>query len=167
MKLEPYAFYNEDIWQEVKSIMNGQEIPYTPESFYTVEHGTISHKAITGLYKSKFKADTFKIGSGSETKRGLKFSGEYLDRLSIYYDVPNEIVILQNNTTKADNQPKQDSVHNDATENESWIWIFLRYLNTKLIEMHLCLLANQLKKSMRRHILRIILGLKKMSTILS
>ena len=54
--------------------MNGQDCQFKPESFYTIEFGTISHKYITTIYKSKFKAEPFKIGSGTETKRGLRFS---------------------------------------------------------------------------------------------
>jgi len=60
--LEPYSFYNEQMWAEAKNVMNGQDIPYQTQSFYTVEYGAISHKTITGLYKSKFKAEPFKIG---------------------------------------------------------------------------------------------------------
>jgi hypothetical protein len=93
--LEPYSFYNEHIWDEAKNVMNGQDILYQTQSFYTVEYGAISHKAITGIYKSKFKAEPFKIGSGIETKRGLKFSKEVLDRIAIYYNVPDEIKFLQ------------------------------------------------------------------------
>ncbi len=74
--------------------MNGRDNAFKPESFYSVEFGTISHKYITSIYKSKFKAEPFKVGSGNETKRGLRFSKEVLDRLVIHYDVPDEIVIL-------------------------------------------------------------------------
>jgi hypothetical protein len=91
--LEPYTFYNEHIWSEVKSIMNGQDIPFKPQSFYTVEYGKISHKYVTSLYESKFKAELIKTGSGSETKRGLRFSKEVLDRLVIHYESPDEIKI--------------------------------------------------------------------------
>ena len=78
---ESYTFYNEDIWAEAKIVMNGLDCPFKQESFYTVEFGTISHKYITSIYKSKFKAEPFKAGSGNETKRGLRFSKEVLDRL--------------------------------------------------------------------------------------
>jgi hypothetical protein len=92
--LKLYTFYNEDIWAEAKTVMNGLDNGFKPASFYTVEFGSISHKFITSIYKSKFKAESFKVGSGNETKRGLRFSKEYLDRLAIYYDVPDEIIIL-------------------------------------------------------------------------
>ena len=92
--LEPYMFYNEDIWAEAKTVMNGRDNAFKPDSFYSIELGTISHKYITSIYKSKFKAEPFKVGSGSETKRGLRFSKEVLNRLVIHYGVPNEIEIL-------------------------------------------------------------------------
>ena len=92
--LKSYTFYNEDIWAEAKMVMNGRDNAFKPDSFYSIEFGTISHKYITSIYKSKFKAEPFKVGSGSETKRGLRFSKEVLDRLVIHYDVPDEIEIL-------------------------------------------------------------------------
>ena len=60
--------------------------------FYSSEYGIISQKRVISLYKSKLKADSYK---DSDTgKRGLKFSKEVLDRLELYYNVPNEIEIL-------------------------------------------------------------------------
>jgi hypothetical protein len=96
-----YTFYNEDIWTEAKAVMNGQDNGFKPNSFYSVEFGSISHKYITSIYMSKFKAEPFKVGSGSETKRGLRFSKEVLDRLVIHYDVPDEILILDPTATDA------------------------------------------------------------------
>lgn len=72
-----YTFYNEDIWTEAKAVMNGQDNAFKPNSFYSVEFGSISHKYITSIYMSKFKAEPFKVGSGSETKRGLRFSKKF------------------------------------------------------------------------------------------
>jgi hypothetical protein len=120
--LEPYSFYNEQIWDEAKNVMNGKDIPFKPESFYTVEYGTISHKAITGIYKSKFKAEPFKIGSGIETKRGLKFSKEVVDRIAVYYNVPDEIKILQNHDRDNDNAKSQrqyDKEQDEGSENDN------------------------------------------------
>jgi len=79
----------------------GQDNAFKPNSFYSVEFGSISHKYITSIYMSKFKAEPFKVGSGSETKRGLRFSKEVLDRLVIHYDVPDEILILDPTATDA------------------------------------------------------------------
>lgn len=92
--LEDYSFYNDQIFAEVKSLTSGIDIPLNPASFYSSEYGgLISYKFITRLYKSKFKSDSFRKGSGSQTKRGLKFSKDVLDKLGSYYDVPDEIVI--------------------------------------------------------------------------
>jgi hypothetical protein len=96
-----YMLINEDIWAEAKTVMNGRDNAFKPDSFYSVDFGTISHKYITSIYKSKFKAEPFKVGSGSETKRGLKFSKDVLDRQTIYYDVPDEILILDPTATHA------------------------------------------------------------------
>ncbi len=93
-ELGPYAFYNQDIWTEVKDVISGLENPLKSESVYTIDHGSISHKYITSVYKSKFAAKPFKNGSGSQTKRGLIFSKSVLDRLAIHYDVPDEIEII-------------------------------------------------------------------------
>jgi hypothetical protein len=92
--LESYPLYNEDIWAEAKMVMNGRDNAFKPDSFYSAELGTVSHKYLTSIYKSKFKAEPFKVGSGSETKRGLRFSKEVLNRLVIHYDVPDKIEIL-------------------------------------------------------------------------
>ena len=108
--LKSYAFYNEDIWTEAKTVMSGLDCQFKQESFYTIEFGTISHKYITSIYKSKFKAEPFKIGSGNETKRGLRYSKDVLDRLVIHYDVPDEIVILDQT-----DKPESKESATDAT----------------------------------------------------
>jgi hypothetical protein len=99
---DTYTIYNEEIWAEAKTVMNGQDCQFKPESFYTIEFGTVSHKYITSIYKSKFKAEPFKTGSGIDTKRGLRFSKEVLDRLAIHYDVPDELIILEPATGATD-----------------------------------------------------------------
>jgi len=94
--LPQYGFYNEQIYAEVRTVMDGKDVPFKSESFYSIESGSLSHKRITRIFKSKFKAQPFKIGSGSDTKRGLMFSKEVLDRIAIYYNLPDEIKILHN-----------------------------------------------------------------------
>ena len=105
-----YTFYNEDLWAEVKVVMDGRDNALKSESFYSVEFGSISHKFITSVYKSKFKAQSFKTGSGSETKRGLRFSKLVLDRLMIHYDAPDEIIILDQT-----DKPRSATLATDAT----------------------------------------------------
>jgi hypothetical protein len=89
LKSNPYAFYNEIIWPELKDLMDGKEIPGKSESFYSVEYGVITHKRIIMLYKSKLKAQPFRNSNG----RYLEFSKHVLERLALYYDVPVEITI--------------------------------------------------------------------------
>lgn len=91
-------------------MMSGQDCQFKQESFYTIEFGTISHKYITSIYKSKFKTEPFKVGSCNETKRGLRFSKEVLDRLVIHYDVPDEIGILDQT-----DKPESKGSATDAT----------------------------------------------------
>jgi hypothetical protein len=114
------AFSNEQIFAEVKTLVDGIDVPLRSASFYSVEYGMLSHKSIIGLYKSKLKAEPFRIGSGSETRRGLSFSREVLDRVDAYYDVPNEIVIENTNTSRSDdinNSSSSRSNDNDADNN--------------------------------------------------
>src|SRR5215469_13622393 len=106
--LGEYSFYNEDIFAEIRRITNGSEVPFKPASFYTVDYGQLSHKFITGLYRSKFNGEPFRIGSGNETKRGLKFSKDVLDKLGkYYYDVPDEIIIEPPETQSQSNNEGQ------------------------------------------------------------
>ncbi|MFZ0511949.1 MAG: hypothetical protein WAM14_10110 [Candidatus Nitrosopolaris sp.] len=119
--LQQYSFYNEEIWAEVRSVTNGSDVQFKPASFYTVDYGPLSHKFITGLYRSKFNAKPFKIGSGNETKRGLKFSKDVLDKLgAYYYDVPDEIKI---NPSETESRSSSNSNHNndshDSTSQDS------------------------------------------------
>ena len=114
--LEKYSFYNEEIWAEVRSVMNGSDIPFKTASFYTVDYGQLSHKFITGLYKSKFNAEPFKTGSGNNTKRGLKFSKDVLDKFgTYYYDVPDEIEIIN----KSETDPGSNNSHNNEGHDNS------------------------------------------------
>jgi len=120
--LGEYSFYNEDIFAEIRRITNGSEVPFKPASFYTVEYGQLSHKFITGLYRSKFNAEPFRIGSGNETKRGLKFSKYVLDKLGkYYYDVPDEIIIEPSETQsrRESNNEGHDSSRQDNDPNST------------------------------------------------
>jgi hypothetical protein len=115
LESNPYAFYNEIIWAEAKDLMGGKDIPGKSESFYSVEYGAITHKRITGLYKSKLKADAFRNRNG----RGLKFSKDVLDKLGLYYDVPDEIVIQDvTQVTYVTHYSTKQGSNNDISEDE-------------------------------------------------
>ncbi len=111
--LPQYGFYNDQIWSQVKDLMEGIYIIGKSASFYSVEYGTITNRFVSGLYRSKFKADPFRTGSGSETRRGLKFSKEVLDRLGVYYNVPDEIKI--GNSSNKNNDDDNDEDGADST----------------------------------------------------
>jgi len=120
--LGEYSFYNEDIFAEIRRITNGSEVPFKPASFYTVDYGQLSHKFITGLYRSKFNAEPFRIGSGDKTKRGLKLSKDVLDKLGkYYYDVPDEIIIEPSETQsrRESNNEGHDSSRQDNDPNST------------------------------------------------
>jgi hypothetical protein len=117
--LEPCAFYNEQIWAEVKTIIDGIDIPFKTASFYSVDYGVLSHKFVTRLYRSKFKADPFRVGSGNGSRRGLKFSNDVLDRLGAYYDVPDEIEITSdadNGQSRGEDTLEREGGATDATD---------------------------------------------------
>jgi hypothetical protein len=113
----PYSFYNDQIWAELKDLMDGKEIPGKSESFYSTEYGAITHKRITGLYKSKLKAEPLIARSETGTKRGLKFSKDVLDKLDSYYNVPDEIEIVTHVTDVTGHGDRQ-GVNNVNLDNE-------------------------------------------------
>ena len=68
-ELEDYAFTNEQIWNKCWLVMDGIDILGKSESFYSTEYGKVTHKKISGLIQSKFKAQPFKT-SGGNSRRG-------------------------------------------------------------------------------------------------
>jgi ribosomal protein S18 len=97
--------------------MDGKEIPGKSESFYSTEYGAITHKRITGLYKSKLKAHAFIARSQTVIKRGLRFSKDVLDKLDSYYSVPEEIEIVTH-VTDVTGYGDRHGVNNDNLDNE-------------------------------------------------
>ena len=109
-----YAFYNQDIWTEVKDLINGLEHPFKSESVYTIEDGPISHKYVTSVYKSKFARETIQKRKWKSDQTGFIISKSVLDRLAIHYNVPDEIEILSR-ITDYDN-PEFHRSATDATD---------------------------------------------------
>ncbi len=85
-----YEFTNEQIWEEFKHVLNGIDI--YKESVYSTDLGKVTHKQITGLYKSKFKAEPYQT-SGNDSRRGLRFRKEVLERIGMQYTSEDEIKI--------------------------------------------------------------------------
>jgi hypothetical protein len=76
--------------------MDGKDIPGESDSFYSVEYGALTHKRITGLCKSKLKADPIRNRNG----RFLQFSKDVIEKLAPYYNVPDDINIENKPVTR-------------------------------------------------------------------
>jgi hypothetical protein len=87
--------------------MNGTEIPAKPQSFYSVEYGTLSHSTISRKLKSKFKGKPTQSGRGYNNRRGFNFSKKILDKISLAYESANSIEILS----------AEDDLHEDSNNN--------------------------------------------------
>ena len=86
--LDDCAFTNEQIWTNCRLVMDGTDIIGRSESFYSIDYGIVTHKKISGLIQSKFKAVPFKT-SGDNSKRGWRFQKDVIDRIALQY--ANEI----------------------------------------------------------------------------
>jgi hypothetical protein len=82
--LENYAFTNDQIWNKCRLVMDGIDIWGKSESFYSTEYGKVTHRKISGLIQSKFKAKPFKT-DGNNSRRGWRFQKEILDRITSHY----------------------------------------------------------------------------------
>ena len=107
-KSEICEFTNGQILNKFKNVIDGMDI--RAELLYSIDVGAISHKRITSLYKSKFRAVPFKT-SGSDSKRGLRFSREIIEKIGLQYKYEDEIKILYEN----EHYPK-DGSDNSASD---------------------------------------------------
>jgi hypothetical protein len=83
------------------------------ELLYSIDEGKISQKRLTSLYKSKFRAVSFKT-SGSDSKRGLRFSKDVVEKIGMQYDSEDEIKILNEDTQNA--KAGSNSTASDASD---------------------------------------------------
>jgi hypothetical protein len=110
--LEDSAFTNEQIWGICKLVMDGTDIFGRSESFYSTDYGKVTHKKISSLIQSKFKAVPFKT-SGVNSKRGWRFQKVVIDRIALQYaNEIKEIKILSGIAA----QPDNDKTASDATD---------------------------------------------------
>ena len=100
--------------------MDGIDIWGKSESFYSSEYGKVTHRKISGLIQSKFKAQPFKT-SGDNSRRGWQFQKEILHRMTSHYaNNPKEIIILNKNDQQEKEKPASDaSVASDASHYKS------------------------------------------------
>ena len=103
-------FDNDTIFNVVQSEMGGREIPGKQDIFYVDDLGiTVTRTKVMKVLKEKFKAvNTRLILADGSRQRGLKISGEVLDRIKASYEDPWEIKILPvviEDTSAQVNQP--------------------------------------------------------------
>ena len=110
-KSEICEFTNEQIWNKFKNIINGMDI--RAELLYSIDEGKISQKRLTSLFKSKFRAISFKT-SGSNSKRGLRFSKEIVEKIGLQYNNEDVIKILNENEHYA--KDGSDNFASDASD---------------------------------------------------
>jgi hypothetical protein len=105
-----YFIENEEIWAEAKNEMNGTEIPAKPQSFCSVEYGTLSHSTISRKLKSKFKGKPTQSGRGYNNRRGFNFSKKVLDKIALAYESSDSLEIL----SAEDDSHENSNNNNDA-----------------------------------------------------
>jgi hypothetical protein len=84
-----YELESNLIWNTIKSILQGKDIPSKPQSYDTVEFGTISQKGITETLVQVFGAKPTKRHSG----RTLIFDQNKLQRLSRIYNISIDVKV--------------------------------------------------------------------------
>jgi hypothetical protein len=84
-----YELESNLIWNTIKSTLQGKDIPSKPQSYDTVDFGTISQKSITETLVQVFGAKPTKRHSG----RTLIFDQNKLQRLSRIYDLSIDIKV--------------------------------------------------------------------------
>jgi hypothetical protein len=96
--LGTHIFSNEIIRDTCKAEMDGRNMEGKDTAFYSTEFGIVSQKKITSTLKSKFKVDPPKLYRiGDQVLRCVEFKQEYLDKIKAYYDMPNQIKIIEEN----------------------------------------------------------------------
>jgi hypothetical protein len=84
-----YELESSLIWNTIKSTLQGKDIPSKPQSYDTVEFGTMSQKGITETLVQVFGAKPTKRHSG----RTLVFDQNKLQRLSRIYDLSIDVKV--------------------------------------------------------------------------
>jgi hypothetical protein len=114
-----YELESNLIWQTIKSTLQGKDIPSKPQSYDTVEFGTISQKGITETLVQVFGAKPTKRHSG----RTLIFHQNKLQRLSRIYDLSIDVKVGPLGVADVadvglDKQIQHDSANKEFTTSE-------------------------------------------------
>jgi hypothetical protein len=116
--LEDCAFTNEQIWAKCRIVMDGIDILGRSESFYSIDDGKITHRKISSLFRSKFKAVPFKT-DGDNSKRGWRFQKDAIDRIALQYSNEIKEIIILNGTAARTAKEKTASDASHASHYKS------------------------------------------------
>jgi hypothetical protein len=116
--LEDCAFTNEQIWFKAKIVMDGIDILGRSESFYSIDDGKITHRKISSLFRSKFKAVPFKT-DGDNSKRGWRFQKDAIDRIAMQYSNEIKEIKILNGIAARTEKEKTASDASDASHYKS------------------------------------------------
>ncbi len=92
--LGTHTFSNESIRYECKDEMDGHDIRDKETAFYSPEFNQVTQTRITNILKSKFKAESKLYRIKDQVLRCMKFHQKYLDKIKSYYDMPDQIKVL-------------------------------------------------------------------------
>lgn len=98
---EVYQFTNEQIFDEVRRVMDGLENQWdnTYSTFITPDGLHVSKKKIKQILVSKFNAVADKVSIDNETKRVVRVNKNWLEKLGKQYEVIEDIQFLDTNLT--------------------------------------------------------------------
>ncbi len=101
---EVYQFTNEEIFQELKIVMDGMDDRWdgSSSSFFTHDGERISKKKISLILKSKFKAIPDKIRIEGDTKKIMRISKDTVEKIGKQYQVIEEIQFIDDEQEPAD-----------------------------------------------------------------
>lgn len=126
--LGTHTFSNESIRYTCKDEMDGHDIQGKEMAFYSTEFSQVTQKKITSILKSKFKAESKLYRIKNQVLRCMKFEQKYLDKIKTYYDMPDNIEILDESKFVTDvtdvthyggvKGDLQDSTESKNTENK-------------------------------------------------
>ncbi len=89
---EIYELTNGQIYEEIKKVMDGKDNQWdSASSFFTPDGTSISKKKITQLLKSKFNATSGKIRVEDETKRVVRVSKRWIEKIGKQYEIIEDI----------------------------------------------------------------------------
>jgi hypothetical protein len=131
-----YELESNLIWNTVKEVLQGKDIPSKPQSYDTVEFGLISQKEIVQTLKEVFGAKPPDKRHGNS--RALVFDKSKLERLSKIYDLDIEVQVVTGSSSPhmphsphlgLDRHIEDQSHDNEITKKQEQI-----YNNSKEIE---------------------------------